>query len=404
MFQGIRELFSKRQEKPVVVGEPRSSRDGGLGQRELQDWSFEISQTPLSGSEQEVFSSDISELGSSLVIWDILNSVLGIGSPNSKLKVLRARRGSELAGVAFFMECRKSGECFFEPPLSTVIDFPGRPVFVWSRYGTALDTNANHGFVAEGIDRQTFKAGAIRALTREYLYGSTVDFSDDIPVPGAVVTRGFDSGYIDVMSFSSIDEYIGRRKKLRTKLNRFRNNGGRMDVIRGALGADDAEACAHVYETMSFQLLTPYQDIFSDLVRTVSQLDHPDIVHFIARINGELVGYHSFVVGSQSIQCLSGGFDRSRESLFNAYDSLIVDSVAFCLEHKIPEIHYGPVLNDTKARMMTRFKTKESRTYVRYGIMKPAISAVMRRSALVSDRIVRYQGIGEPGNPVLSND
>jgi hypothetical protein len=59
-----------------------------------------------------------------------------------------------------------------------MVDMVPMPMFFWARNGTLVDSHANAGFVAEGIDRDAFDAAAIRHLTGRYLYGSVIDDAD----------------------------------------------------------------------------------------------------------------------------------------------------------------------------------------------------------------------------------
>jgi len=215
-------------------------------------------------------------------------------------------------------------------------------------------------------------------------------------VPGDPVRiPAFDVGFVNVDRFSTIDDYIRLRKSLRKKINAFRNKGGEVDVIRGALGKGDRDAIDTMYRTMEFPILTPYQDIFPPLCLQSAAIDHPNILHLVTRMNGEPVGYHSYHVGHQTLHCLSGGFDRTRKSIYHAYENLIIESVRFCIDEGIPLINYGPAFNDTKPQLTTAFQTLEVRTHVRYGVMKTPMAKLLQRSHLSSERIAQYREMGD---------
>ncbi len=377
-----------------------TTREAGSTPRasSTRDWEFDVGGTPLSESERQTFSHDLARLGRSDVVLDNFNAVLGCRTQYSQPRLLRGYTNGELAGVALFMECRKSGQCFFQPPLSTLIDLPKLPVFVWSRYDFGVDNNANPGLVAEGIDRRTFRTEALAELQRNYLQGSVIELRGEDPVPGGIQSPGFDSGYVDLDLFTDVDEFVRRRKRLRNKLKAFRNKGGTIETVRGALDQKARETCAGFYDTMQFRLLTPYQDILADMVRNTLAVDHPDAVHFVARIDEQIVGYHSFILGDGVLICASGGFDRSLRTTHNAYDTMIVESVRLAMDEGLRQIQYGPVLNQTKAGLMTSFVTQDAYTYVRYGLMRRPIASLLKRSVLESDEVRRFRDLGNGTN------
>jgi hypothetical protein len=377
--------------------ESTAASERTIGRIDTVPLKFSLGEDPLTEVEQETFTPDLERLGTSPTAFKILNTALSVKGEGSRLKILRAFRGSDLAGASFFMESRQVGKTFFTGAMATVMDMPKMPVFAWSRYGIGTDHNSNLTFVAPDIDRDAFAERVVRELTKQYMYGSLVDFQDTDAIPGAVQKPGFDSGFIDTDQFDSVDDYIGLRKSLRKKMNAFRNKGGSVSLVRGALAPEEQDAIITLYGTMNHRLLTPFQDIFPRLAAVTAGIDDPNMTHIVTRLDDDVVGYHSFYVGGQTLYCLSGGFDRTRKSTYHAYENLIVKSVEFALEEGLTQINYGPVLNDTKVKMMTRFRTLEVRTYPRYSLFKGVFDRLLDRSMLESEQVKRYRGLqGSP--------
>jgi hypothetical protein len=106
------------------------------------------------------------------------------------------------------------------------------------------------------------------------------------------------------------------------------------------------------------------------------------LVHFVARFDDEFSGYHSFVISGKSLCCLSGAFDRTRHTNYHAYENVIVESIRFSLENGIRRIFYGPVTNETKAKMMPGFSRTEMHLYLRFGGMRSMMNWILQRSML----------------------
>jgi hypothetical protein len=359
------------------------------------DWTFDIGQSPIGVDEQAVFAADLEHLGLDEGVWDILNGSLHVYSAASRPMVVRAYDGSSLIGLAVFIECKKAGLSFFDPPLSTLMDLPGMPMFVWIRYGTAVDQCANPGFVAEGVDRSNFVAATIRALQRTYLSGSLTEYSDAPALPDAVRSPFIDFGVVDVTDMASLDDYLQRGKNLRRKVKKFHNKGGEVEVIEGSIPPDTRRDAISAFRTMSFIIRTPFQDIYPSMAERAMSLESSSTVHFVARIDGNVVGYQSFCRSGNALHCLSGAFDRNRKSTYHAYENIIIESIRYSLDRRLDRIDYGPILNETKAKMMTAFQPCEIRTYARYRPFARIMPVIIRNSKIAPERVNRYVEIGD---------
>jgi hypothetical protein len=152
---------------------------------------------------------------------------------------------------------------------------------------------------------------------------------------------------------------------------------------------------AHCYSSLKPLLVVPYQDNYVPMVLRALAHDDPAIVHFIARIDGMFVGYHSFVVSGAALHCLSGAFDRTRNTAYHAYENLIVESIRFCLDHGLTTIDYGPIMNPSKVKMMTGYRRAEFRTYSRYPPVRAMLPLVIRASKLAKDGPLQYVGLAD---------
>ena len=84
-------------------------------------------------------------------------------------------------------------------------------------------------------------------------------------------------------------------------------------------------------------------------------IQNESVVHFICKSEEEFFGYHSFVRFETQLRCLNGAFNRELPSTHHAYENMILKVVDYASQSGIEKIFFGPVLNETKRRMMHEF-------------------------------------------------
>ncbi len=354
---------------------------------------FTLTRAAVNEREQAIFADDLASLGLDATTWLVLNGTVETGTRATIPKVLRAYRHDELVGVAYILECRRVGQCFFDGPVASMMDLAALPLFVWTRNGAMIDGNANPGFVAAGVDRDDFFAQSIAYLTRRYPYGSVLDYPEAFSGPGYVATPLFDSGIIHLEGVASVEDYSADSKNLRRKVNKFRNKGGAVEVIRGALPDDLRAEALRCLASLKPLVRAPFQDNYANMAMQACSLASDRVVHFIARLNGDVVGYHSFAVAGRSLHCLSGAFDRTRTSTYHAYENVILESIRFGLDHGLTTIYYGPITNPTKAKLMNAYSRCEVRNYSRLVPLRAVFPAMIRASKLAPATFKDFIGI-----------
>ncbi len=360
-----------------------------------RSWTFTLTADSITDEEQALFADDLNALGLEPGIWTVLNAVLSTGTRYSRPLVVRAHDGETMVGLAVIYECRRYGACFFDPPMSTLMDTPGIPMFLWLRYGATVDHCANPGFVRKGIDRGEFVQRVTSQLLQEYMLGTVVEYDSEQAGVGAVTTPFVDSGLIDVGELSGIEGYLGRSKSLSRKRKKFANKGGEIKIVQGSLPENLRTAALDGFQSLEIMIRTPYQDNYLSMADAVMMLDSPEMVHIVALLDGEYAGHQSFCRSGNALHCQAGAFDRRRTSTYHAYENIIVTSVEYALEHGLDCIDYGPALNETKKKMMTRFIRCENRIYGRYRFISAVMPHVLRRSKIGPDRMASWVGLGE---------
>jgi hypothetical protein len=375
---------------------PATPAEQGKSGSSHPELTFTISGDPITPDEQAVFDADLDELNVDHGIWDVFNTVLETGTDYSKPYVLRGYDGSRLAGLAIVYECRKTGETLFDPPMSTLMNLPGMPSFVWIRYGITVDQCANPGFVAEGIDRRAFVEQSVQFLLSKYLMGNVVDY--DAPsanLEGAVVVPFADFGVVEVDGLDSTDEFLRRGKNLRRKLKKFRNKGGAVRVIEGPMPDELRSPAIEAFDTLDIPFYSPFQDNYTNMAEAVTSMDATHMVHIVATLEGQYAGHQSFCQSGNGLHCQSGAFDRRHHTTYHAYENIIVESVQYLFDNDLSRIDYGPVLNETKKKLMTGFIPVVNRVCTRYRTMAKAMPLIMNRSKISPERMQPWVGLGE---------
>jgi hypothetical protein len=356
-------------------------------------FSFTLTGETTRPDERDVLAGGLAASGLDATVWPVLDAMARTGTPNTTPKVLRAFLDGRLAGLAYILECRRIGRCFFDVPVASVIDMAPMPMFCWTRNGALIDSHANAGFVAAGLDPHAFYTAAIGYLTRRYLYGSVMDMAAD-PAAGPHASSAlFDCGHCRLDEGASVDAFLDRSGSLRRKLNKFRNKGGTVEVLRGAMPPQVLAEAMGCYATLTPLALLPFQDNYVAMSAATASLSSDRLVHVVCRLGGALAGYHSFVICGRTMHCLSGAFDRTRHSTFHAYEVLIVESLRVAIDHHVRQIDYGAVLNETKARMMDTFSRTELRIYSRFAAVRGAMRLVVGRSKVRPETFAAFTGL-----------
>jgi hypothetical protein len=359
--------------------------------KELQ---FTISSEPLSETEMGAFTSDLETLVLDEQALYTLNQLPRVSSSASIPKVLRAYREGQLAGVAWFIECRKPMQNILPGWFGKFMDMPGFPIFFWGRCDLAIDGFNNPGFVGREIGRDDFFNQAVDFLMQKYMNGLVINKVSDIRLSKAVTTPFVDNGYIPVNQ-DTWDRYLMTHQNLKRKIRKFANKGGVIEVCRGPVSSEMLAAfsrCLSDAESHAKAHLG-FQDIYNPLAMEILSSIDLNLVHFVAKLDGKVVGYQSFLHSGNGLHCLSGGFDRTIHSTYHAYENIILESIRFAQENQISAINYGPIFNATKAAMMQIFQPVEMNFYTRHTWLRAGIPMLIKRSSLNPDRLKSFVNI-----------
>jgi hypothetical protein len=344
---------------------------------------FDLGREAVAVHEQRILEADVEAQGLDAAYWQAMNGLLSTGSRSDTPLVLRARRGGQLVAVTYLLECRRINRCLFPGAIGRVLDLVPMPAYYWTRGDAAVDLLGCRGFVTGGEDREDFYRAAIAFLNTRYLSGTVMDERGSSSADDCYETAMMDWGRYDVEA-GGTEALLAGHGNLRRKLAKFRNKGGVIEIVEGALRPDDTAHVLHCLEQSAgaAPLRTPFQDNYANMVRWASTSGVPAIVHVLARLEGNVVGYHSYLRSGTQLLCLSGGFDRTRPTTYHAYENILVESMRFAEGQRLRRVAFGPVGNPTKAALMPCSVPFVLRFYSRRRPVRRAIGAIVPRSAL----------------------
>ncbi|MBN2307772.1 MAG: GNAT family N-acetyltransferase [Candidatus Hydrogenedentes bacterium] len=317
-----------------------------------------LSDIMLSGPERMVFSGDLRANGLDEAVWEVFAAFMGASSKATKPTVLRVYDGDRLVGAAFVSRCRGYGRALFgSPALHRPIDLVGLPSYIWLRVGYCAEVAANPGFVAEGACRDEVVSAMIAHLRRHSFGVMITDRAGNERLHGGAAAFPYVSdGIVDVAGMGSVGDYVGGHRNIKRKIKEFTNKGGEIDVIRGRLDeglTDTVRQCIEATAARSV-IHSPFQDTFPEAAAATCRCPSDRMVHFVATMGGAVLGYHSFVESGDGLRMLHGAFDRTRRTTHHCYENLIIATVDWALRQGLKAVYFGPILNETKRRMMNR--------------------------------------------------
>jgi hypothetical protein len=313
----------------------------------------------LTPEEQGVFGGWLAANGLDDAVWDVFEAFLKASSRWTTPMVVRAFDGERIAGAAFVVRCRHWARALFSHPILHVpTDLVGLSSFIWIRVGFCAETLANPGFIADGHEEDAVVRTMLDGLCRN-AYGVMVpDWASNAPLHAHGWTYPYvNDGVVDLAGMSDAQDYVLQHSNIKRKIKHFQNKGGCIDVLHGALDEELLGTVRHcVTETVKRSIIrSSFQDIFLDALTETCLCDSDRMVHFVARMNGDVLGYHSFVRSGRGLRMLHGAFDRQRRTTHHSYENLIIATVDYGIRHGLDKVHFGPVLNETKRRMMNAF-------------------------------------------------
>ena len=164
-------------------------------------------------------------------------------------------------------------------------------------------------------------------------------------------------------------------------------------MVRGRMTGQDIEHVGRCVESTSrhsvFKL--PYQENYPAMCMASASMEEKNVVHFICRAEDDFLGYHSFMDFGSHLRCLNGAFNRELKTTHHAYENMIAKVVEYAEENKIRRIFFGPVLNETKRRMMHGFLPTTIHFMSNNPVMRSVFPFVLKRSRMMNPDVLQFR-------------
>jgi hypothetical protein len=316
--------------------------------------------------------------------WRALRGMTAVHHRDVRPWVLRAYRGERFVGLLHFFEARRAAHTLFPGWMGRVADTLPMPIYYWNRMEPAVDLHGSPGFFVEGEDADGACEAAARYLDSLYVMGCVYDDADRAPLAGSLRVPFAWSSVFCPPQGDSLDSLFRARKHLRRKVAKFRNKGGAIETVRGRVPPSVRDAMLRCLEgsVANARVFTTFQDAYPQLVRWAAEAEDPSLLHVVARLDGEVVGYHSFLHSGRVLACLSGAFDRGRHTTYHAYENVLLEAMRLAEGQGVDRLLLGPVLNPTKASLTTRARRATLCFRSRFAPVRVMQRAVVPRSAL----------------------
>lgn len=349
----------------------------------MPSWTFELSRRGFDPAESQLFAADLARLGADASVLDVWSATVAAGSSLTRPLVLRGSTAGRPAGAAVLMLCRDWGRSFFARPVLRRAARLGPPIWYWECTGLATDAMACPGLVAPGVDRTDFVEAALGWLRRRFLLGCLL-------VPGSMQSTRHALSWPALGVSTRVPPWSGAdllaaHRNLGRKVRRFANRGGVVRTLTGPMPAVWRAPMLATY-TLDRPLNPPYIELYPQMIE--QQWDLPDdrLVHLVALIDDQPVGYHTFWHTGDRLVLLSGALARPPGGTAHAYENLLLASLDVARDRHCELVEYGATVNPVKSALLDSAPT--TMTFVsRWPGVLAVTRSLLPRSALAQQRI-----------------
>ena len=358
-------------------------------------FTFDLIETYLTDQEIDSFRDCLAENELEENVWRIFGALFQSATKYTKPLLLKVYENGELFGLTVILKCTKYGKALFKNRLmATLFNGLGMPLLLWVKIGCCMDMLSCPGLVRDPSRTHEVHAAMARFLESRGNAIVIMDYSNNGALyPQATTLPCLPHALIDTSQMSRIEDFTGIHKNIRRKMRKFSNKGGTYQIKQRTFPKEylsELEKCFISTADKSVFYL-PYQDLYLESAKTTGLKDIPEVYYFIARLNGEFIGYQAAIKTGKYLNGLHGAFDRERSSNYHAYDLLFVKMAEFAIEHGLHAIDLGVVLNETKAKMVN--KTIEMSYYLmsKSALLKWFLGRIFRVTRMQSEEQMKFR-------------
>jgi len=319
-------------------------------------YTFELTEQFIPVKERAIFRDFLQFYGIDEGVWEIFDGLFNSKTKGTVPLLLRVYENSDFAGAAVILRCSRYGNSLYDNKLmADFCDLLHIPFYLWIKFGCCMDMMSNPGFVRNPAKSNLIYSAIADHLGKHSWMTMINDYTMNSDLyPNAVLLPALPHALIDTSTMTELDDYINLHKNIRRKYQIFKKNGGTFHTIHNVLEAKDIETVRKCFistaEKSVFYL--PYEDLYLSSALLTSSTPINNVIYFIARLNGEFIGYQAALKTGECLNALHGAFDRDRPTTYHAYDLLFVEMTQYAIEHNLKLIDVGAVLNTTKQRMV----------------------------------------------------
>lgn len=358
-------------------------------------YTFELSKQFLSNEERLVFARFLDQSGLDENIWEIFEYLFKSSVPGNTPLVLKLFNEKQLCGAAVIINCSRYGRALFKNKmLAGIGNSIGLPFYLWIRFGCCMDMMSNPGFVKNPQQSEEIYSHMASYLAKNSLLTIIYDFDENSKLyPSSSVLPSLPHALIDTSEMKDLSDYLRDHKNIKKKIRVFQNKGGSFELVKGRLENKDMEGLKKCFIATSEQSIfyLPYQDLYLSSAINISQIELNNVYYFVARFNGEFLGYQAAIKTGRFLNALHGAFDRTRQTTFHAYDILFVKMTEFALDNDLELIDFGSVLNITKQRMVNRTRNMSYFIFSKYRIMQWIMTKLLAFTEVQSEEQMKFR-------------
>lgn len=356
---------------------------------------WELGRQPLGRADRDAVGPCLERAGADSSLLDLYETTVRAGTRLTRPAWLVEREAGRVRGLALVVLCRDYGVSFVGPSRLAPLARAGPSIWYWDRTTTGADGVSCPGLVADGVDLEEFVGRAVRRLSRRAV-GTLVDTR---PPSSAHLAHPFVGGCSvtlparDPGSDGGRDEQpeppsravLAAHRNLPRKVRRFAGRGGTVQTLHGRM-PDALRPSLLAGYAVERPVSPPWAQMYPRLVRAQWDLDDVRLVHLVARIDGEPVGYQTFWRAGRHLAMLSGVLGRRDGGTAHAYENLLLASLDLAADLGCLRMDVGLGINAAKVSLLG---SRANALYFvsRWPPVRGALRAALPRTRISSARL-----------------
>jgi hypothetical protein len=355
-------------------------------------WTWTTSRLPLTPADRDRLAPDLRQLGADESLLTVLDATVAAGGVWTRPTWLLARApDGRLLGAVLVVLCRDYGPSFFGPEAgAAALLRAGPPLWYWDRTSLGADGVSMPGLVAPGVAREELVARALRRLSRRTV-GALVD--DAAPVVPHVRHAFIGSCSVAVPQ-DPRTELLAAHRNLGRKLRRFAGRGGTVRRLDGPMPADLGARLQAGY-ALTRPVNPPFLERYPHILAAHWSLRGAGLVHLVAWLDGQPVGYHTFWRAGRHLSMLSGVVARPSGGSVHAYENLLVASLELARSLGCDRMDSGLGVNAAKVSLLGRVPNA-LHLVSRLPPVRAGVRLLLPRSRLSHENLGRVTGVPLP--------